>query len=175
MVNDALRRLERQLPRMPFPKGTKVADLDLDGILEQVRTLEADKTPLVDSVKLLEEEIEKEERRVEMKRKELARLEKESKAAAKARRHRAAKTHPLLEETSERTPSFDDAESIGLVAKAPSPIVFDEDDPDLSPLLSQLQNHLDSIKSNTDQLGDVEGEMTRTQAVLQNVLAQPVA
>ena len=41
---------------------------------------------MTDSVKLLEEEIEREEQRVEMKRKELARLEKESKAAAKARR-----------------------------------------------------------------------------------------
>ena len=46
---------------------------------------------MTDSVKLLEEEIEREEQRVEMKRKELARLEKESKAAAKARRNHAVK------------------------------------------------------------------------------------
>jgi hypothetical protein len=59
-----------------------------------------------------------------------------------------------------------------LVAKAPSPIVFDEDDPDLSPLLSQLQNHLDSIKSNTDQLRGVEQEMARTKGILRNVLAE---
>jgi kinetochore protein Fta7 len=36
VVNDVLRRLERQLPRMPFPPGTKREMLDLDGILESV-------------------------------------------------------------------------------------------------------------------------------------------
>lgn len=36
VVNDVLRRLEKQLPRMPFPPGTKVGQLNLDGILEQV-------------------------------------------------------------------------------------------------------------------------------------------
>jgi kinetochore protein Fta7 len=36
VVNDVLRRLEKQLPRMPFPPNTKAAQLDLDGILEQV-------------------------------------------------------------------------------------------------------------------------------------------
>lgn len=36
VVNDVLRRLEKQLPRMPFPTNTKAAQLDLDGILENV-------------------------------------------------------------------------------------------------------------------------------------------
>jgi kinetochore protein Fta7 len=36
VVNDMLRRLEKQLPRMPFPPNTRAAQLDLDGILEQV-------------------------------------------------------------------------------------------------------------------------------------------
>ena len=46
---------------------------------------------MIDSVKLLEQEIEREEQRVESKRKELARLEKESKAASKARKNLATK------------------------------------------------------------------------------------
>jgi hypothetical protein len=62
--------------------------------------LEAEKTPLNDSVKLLQEEIEREEQRVEMKRKELARLEKESKTASKTRKQRAAKVCcPMLDYT----------------------------------------------------------------------------
>ena len=36
VVNDVLKRLERQLPRMPFPPGTKAAGLELDGVLETV-------------------------------------------------------------------------------------------------------------------------------------------
>lgn len=36
VVNDVLRRLERQLPRMPFPPGTKREGFDLDGVLENV-------------------------------------------------------------------------------------------------------------------------------------------
>ena len=47
--------------------------------------------PLNDSVRLLEEEIEKEEVRIEEKRKELARLQKEAKAAKKLRERRIAK------------------------------------------------------------------------------------
>ena len=36
VVNDVLRRLERQVPRMPFPPGTKKEGLELDGVLEGV-------------------------------------------------------------------------------------------------------------------------------------------
>jgi hypothetical protein len=55
--------------------------------------LETEKAPLNDSVKLLEEEIEREEQRVEMKRKALTRLEKESKSSSKARNYRATKVN----------------------------------------------------------------------------------
>ncbi|KIW06228.1 uncharacterized protein PV09_02704 [Verruconis gallopava] len=176
VVNDVLRRLEKQLPRMPFPPNTKVAHLDLDGILEQVRILETEKASLNDSVKLLEGEIEREEKRIELKRKELARLEKESTAAQKARTHRASKTHPLLEENLRRSSLNDDTESIGLVTSARTPpIDFDEPDDDLAPLLSRLQNHFDSIKSNTDNLTQIEHEMRRTRAALSSVLPPQVS
>jgi hypothetical protein len=47
--------------------------------------------PLVDSAKLLEEEIEREEQRIDLKRQELAKLEREAKAASKLRKQHAAK------------------------------------------------------------------------------------
>ncbi len=62
--------------------------------------------------------------------------------------------------------AFEDPESIGLVAASNSNTVFDEPDEDLAPLLSQLQNHLDSIKANTSQVVDIERKMLRVRAAL---------
>jgi len=174
VVNDVLRRLERQLPRMPFPPGTKAAGLQLDGIMESVRTLEAEKTPLGDSVRLLEEEIEREEQRVEAKRKELARLEKESKAAAKARKNLATKTHLLLEDESTSKENMFSADDVGLASREKASLVFDDDDEDLAPLLSQLQSHLDSIKSNTEQIPAIEEEILKTQDAISRTTATSV-
>jgi hypothetical protein len=70
--------------------------------------------------------------------------------------------------------ALDDADSIGLVAASCSSNIFDEPDEDLAPLLSQLQNHLDSIKTNAQQVAEVDEEMLRTRAVLAAVLPQHV-
>jgi hypothetical protein len=56
------------------------------------------------------------------------------------------------------------------VATSKSNSAFDEPDEDLAPLLSQLQNHLDSIKANTSQVADVERDMFQAQAALATVL-----
>ena len=75
-------------------------------------------------------------------------------------------THPLLGDATTQESAFDGVESIGLIPSRPPPISFDEDDPDLAPLLSQLQNHLDSIKANAEQLPAIDDEMLKTRAVL---------
>jgi cytolysin (calcineurin-like family phosphatase) len=52
--------------------------------------------------------------------------------------------------------------------------ILDEPDEELAPLLAQVQNHLDSIKANTQQLAKVDEEMLRTRAALATFLPQHV-
>ena len=80
-----------------------------------------------------------------------------------------AQTHPLLESLHDEHEVVDDAESIGLVASKAPRVEFDEDDPDLGPLLLQLQSHLETIKTNTQQIPAIEREMLRTRAALTKV------
>lgn len=63
-------------------------------------------------------------------------------------------------------------ESIGLVVVPPQSRIFDDADEELTPLLAQLQNHLDSINANTQQVANVDEEMLRTRAALAVILPQ---
>lgn len=82
-----------------------------------------------------------------------------------------SQTHPLLESLNGEHEVADDVESIGLVTTKAPKIVLDEDDPDLGPLLSQLQSHLETIKANTEQLPAIEREMLRTRETLSRITA----
>lgn len=53
------------------------------------RSLEAEQLPAIDSVKLLQEEIDREELRIEKKGQELAKLEADAKNGSQAQKNRA--------------------------------------------------------------------------------------
>jgi hypothetical protein len=78
----------------------------------------------------------------------------------------------MLERVSKKDATFDDAESIGLVSRKTTSVACDEEDMDLAPLLSQLQNHLDSIRANTDQVAGIDEEMLEIRTALTSALQQ---
>ncbi|QDS73643.1 hypothetical protein FKW77_002328 [Venturia effusa] len=164
------RKLEKRLPRSPFPPFSKAGHFNLEEQIERSRILMAEHIPATDSVKLLEEEIEREERRIQDKRDQLAELEKNAKLALQQQKKRSKATHPLLHEIAASARHADSADNIGLAKDRNKHHVFDEVDKDLAPLLSQLRSHLESIRANGNQLEGVEGAIADAQAALRIAL-----
>ncbi|KAE9984236.1 hypothetical protein EG327_005092 [Venturia inaequalis] len=164
------RKLEKRLPRSPFPPFSKAGHFNLEEQLERNRILEAEQIPAEDSVKLLEEEIEREELHTENKRQVLADLEKNAKASIQQQKKRAKATHPLLIKMTTPARHSDNADSIGLARARNKHHVFDETDEDLTPLLSQFRSHLESIQANGSQLEGVGDAIASAQAALRTAL-----
>ncbi|KAJ9649390.1 hypothetical protein H2199_000165 [Coniosporium tulheliwenetii] len=171
-LNAVIQKLERQLPRMPFPPKTKEAHLDLEKVLERNRVLEGELTPALHWVELLKVEIEKEEEALDRDRVALAELEANAKAEERRRRKQVKKAHPLLTESLDHGYEGDDAESIGLVPSSmlADALLLDSPDSDLKPLLEQLQSHLESMQANLGHLEGIDGAILSAREALDDML-----
>jgi hypothetical protein len=83
--------------------------------------------------------------------------------------------HPLLDFGELPNVMEDDAEQIGLVPKSTaSNSVFDTDDENLIPILSQLQSHLESIHGNSRQVEGIGHAMAEASVLLSGLINQRV-
>jgi hypothetical protein len=65
----------------------------------------------------------------------------------------------------------DGPDSIGLVSEVIDvDSIFDNEDPDLAPILAQLTSHLESIQANSQQAEGVADAILSTRAALERVL-----
>lgn len=95
-LNAVIQKLEKRLPRMPFPPKTKDAHFDLEKVLERNRVLEGELTPALHWVELLKGEVEKEEEALERDRVALAELEANAKVEERRRRKQGKKVGWVL-------------------------------------------------------------------------------
>ncbi|KAL2351929.1 CENP-Q, a CENPA-CAD centromere complex subunit-domain-containing protein [Cryomyces antarcticus] len=176
-ISILIRRLEKQLPRMPFPPKTKAGSFDAARLSEGCRGLEGALTAVMQDVALLEAEIEREEAALERERTELKRLERDARREEERRRREVFKIHPLLQlsDDLEDEDIDDGAESIGLIttkrslASARQPL-FDNPDPELDSLLKQLGSHMESMQSNHAQVTGLSDATAGAQATLEDAL-----
>ncbi|KAI9820655.1 MAG: hypothetical protein M1827_005024 [Pycnora praestabilis] len=170
------RSLEKKLPRWPFPPNVKDSHFNYEELLNGSRILESMLTPATHAVALLKAEIKKEEQALEADRERLAGLEANAKAEDASRKRQAKKVHSLLR-SSEPINSVardqDNAVDFALVTAASSQqtlsLVTDLD-PDLQPLIAQLQSHLDSMQSNMAQVKDVGLSVTKTKVAVDDLM-----
>jgi CENP-Q, a CENPA-CAD centromere complex subunit len=81
--------------------------------------------------------------------------------------------HPLLELPEMEEQADDGADEIGLVADSLAEgALLDTEDADLASILSQLRNHLDSIRGNRRQIEGVTEGITRAGVALSGLLHQ---
>ncbi|KAL1632492.1 hypothetical protein SLS56_003571 [Neofusicoccum ribis] len=184
-----LRKLEKQVPRIPFPpmRGGGVGlegVFDLERVVERNRALEAELTPQVYAVKLLREAVVGEEEVLEAEREALEVLEERAKGAERRARERERRgAHPVVKRwrmaarKREEEEMEDGVEGIRLAAaSAPSEVdevVAEEDleaDEQLAPVLEQLQGHLDSMRANREQVEGLDEAMNEVRAALGGVL-----
>ncbi|KAF2460213.1 CENP-Q, a CENPA-CAD centromere complex subunit-domain-containing protein [Lineolata rhizophorae] len=173
-LGSVIRKLERQLPRMPFPPNTRDFHFDLEALIDRNRTLENQLTPALHSVEMLKAAIKREEGALEQEQKTLARLEADAKAEERRQARQTAKIHPLLSLPDDFRPAGDDASEIGFVRTAGNqmPTLDDEDDQELAPLLEQLQHHLESISTNMAQVDGIEAAISVADALVGEALSQ---
>ncbi|KAF1989011.1 hypothetical protein K402DRAFT_372468 [Aulographum hederae CBS 113979] len=175
VLNTVVRKLEKQLSRMPFPAKTKDAVFSLEKLLERNRLLESQLTPAMHSIELLDAAIEKEERSLERDRRTLARLEANAISEERRQQKQAKKIHPLLKQAPDLEDNLDDyAENINLVSSVAAQkgdLMDDADgDPDLLSVLKQLQNHMESMHANRLQVAGIDNAIVDARASLDDAI-----
>jgi len=169
-LGTVLRRLEKQLPRMPFPPRAKEWMFNLDRVVERNRKLEAELTPGAHSCRLLEEAIEEEERALQRDRAALEDLRKDVKyeETKKSKENRAI--HPLVRREQREGSIASDEESLRFASPPPRRHHLESiDDSELQPLLQQFKDHLNSILANKAQVEGVSEAVMRADLALSKI------
>jgi len=174
-VQMVIRRLDRKLTRgLPFPPSTRVQreeDFDFEKILDSNRLLESQLTPILHSIELLKAETAKEEELLEVERERLALLEENAKSEASRRKQAAKKLHPILQVDNDEAKAEEFKEDIGLAEANPRISLSDiSDDEDLTPIIDQLHNHLESMHGNASQLEGIGNAIIKSKALVQDIL-----
>ncbi|OMP85515.1 hypothetical protein BK809_0004186 [Diplodia seriata] len=190
-----LRRLEKQIPRIPFPsmKGPAADAFELEKVVERNRGLEMQLTPAVHAVKLLKDAVGKEEKVLEGEMEELDMLERRAREAERRGKERGKRgLHPVLKRfragderigggggggredsvdeirmatTDRRRPETDGDEDVEAEL---------EGDEQLAPVLEQLRGHLESMHANLEQVEGLDEAMNGARVTLDGVLRAKV-
>jgi kinetochore protein Fta7 len=159
IVDGVQQLLQRRLPRMPFPPKTKEINFDLEKLLDQRRGLESEMSTLIHSIELLKGELHKEEELTAQNQHQLEMIQKDAKLEDDFWRKKVKKNHSILS-IDQSLVVEDGPDEIGFVPQETVPSIMDYDDEDLSPILSQLNDHLESIRTNHIQVEGI-GEAIR--------------
>lgn len=189
-----LRKLDKQIPRIPFPpmKAAGAASaaevFELEKVVERNRMLEAQLTPAIHAVKLLKEAVVKEEEVLEKEREGLEVLEQRAREAERRGRERGKRgLHPALKRFragNEQCGSGsghkkDGADEIRLVSAWERRPMVDGDehvemeldsDEQLAPVWGQLRGHLESMQANLEQVEGLDEAMNGARVALDGVL-----
>jgi kinetochore protein Fta7 len=189
------RKLRRKLERgLPFPiaaKGQRDQDFDFEHILDDARSLNAQLTPALHSIGLLQAEIKKEEKLLAEEEEALATLQANAKAEQQKRRAETKTLHPVLKHIDGESlaghteASGGNAETHGglsedfkvssLMQQINALLTEVQNDtiaPELQSVTKELRNHIDSIQGNLGQIEDVLVTLDTTEAQIRGVLAR---
>ncbi|MCJ1367050.1 hypothetical protein MMC16_006182 [Acarospora aff. strigata] len=164
--------LKRQLPRIPFPPGTKDTHFSFETVLNSNQVLDSQLIPATHAIGLLKAEIMKEERSLAAEANILQELETNSRAEEGLRKRQAKNVHALLRSDQPSSEDSDNAGGLGLVVSEQPNFssLISECDPRLEPLLTDLQNHLKSMEANLVQAFDIDERMSRTESLVDDAL-----
>ncbi|KAL2832998.1 CENP-Q, a CENPA-CAD centromere complex subunit-domain-containing protein [Aspergillus cavernicola] len=168
-VQAVVKNLGKRLPRMPFPPLSKDSVFEYEAALNEHSAMESSLSTMTDSIDLLDNEIAKEEVLLARETKHLQEMEKNAKRAEADRKRQMKNEHPALRQL-HRNPEKQTGKpaEFTLSNVKDSLLGFDEleADPEVSSLLRQLNNHLNSMQSNTNSLDGLKDAITRSQVAL---------
>ncbi|KAL3462936.1 CENP-Q, a CENPA-CAD centromere complex subunit-domain-containing protein [Aspergillus heterothallicus] len=167
-VQAVVKNLGKRLPRMPFPPLTKDSVFEYEAALKEHAALESTLSTMTDSIGLLNHEIAKEEALLAKETKKLQELERDAKRAEAEGKRQMKNEHPVLRQLDKSDRSTEGVAHFSLSSAKDLPLGFSEleDDPEVSNLLEQLNNHLRSMQSNIAPLAGLQDAITRSQTAL---------
>ena len=168
---------------MPFPppstNSKREDELQFERTVDGIQSLEAQLDPLLHGVALLKEEKERAERELDRDYRTLNSLSANARSENRERRDRLRKMHVLVPEPP-RHQKEKDAKAAALGDLAPrgpgaeggggKVFVGLEDDDELRGLAHQVGNHMESMRSNLQQVEGVAPAIAESRAALKMVL-----
>ncbi|KAK8134402.1 hypothetical protein PG984_006414 [Apiospora sp. TS-2023a] len=183
-LNIVRQKLRTKLSRgMPFPppstSGKREDELQFERTVDGIQSLEAQLDPLLHGVALLKQEKERAERELDRDYRTLNSLSANARSENRERRDRLRKMHVLVPEPP-RHEKEKDAKAAALGDLAPrgpgeeggggKVFVGLEDDDELRGLAYQVGNHMESMRSNLQQVEGVAPAIAESRAALKMVL-----
>ncbi|KAF2666800.1 hypothetical protein BT63DRAFT_441857 [Microthyrium microscopicum] len=167
VVEHLISRMSSRLGRLPMPPSSKEGSFNLEKLLEKKRNLDLQSTATLNSIKIIKAEIEREQDQLDAERERLEKLETDGESEERMWNEQT-KNLGLSLPLESSNDNDDDPDQIGLMEDSDS--IFDEDDPDLAPVLSELMNHLRSIRANTQQFEGVATALTTSSMAVNAML-----
>ncbi|KAI2467274.1 CENP-Q, a CENPA-CAD centromere complex subunit-domain-containing protein [Annulohypoxylon bovei var. microspora] len=175
-LNAVANRLRSKLGRgLPFPPSTTAArreeDFEFERTISGIQGLEAALDPLLHSVELLRRERERARRDLDAEYKVLRGLGANARAEARERRERVRKMHVLVPERVERG-EMDGVEVLGQGKgeEEKGKVFADLEGEELLDLAGRIASHMESMRSNMQQIDDVVLAITKNQGLLRAAL-----
>lgn len=149
-------RLTDRLPRIPFPPSTDEDYFDHEANINRITKIEGQLTAHIHSIHLLRAQIAKEEELLRHDQAEVNHLEHSLKSNEMLRREQSKTLHPVARKLGQDR--YVDLLALAQQDKKALDPSFTElyEDDEIRPILTQLQNHLDSMENNVVDLVDVE-------------------
>ncbi|KAK8038750.1 hypothetical protein PG993_007161 [Apiospora rasikravindrae] len=181
-LNVVRQKLRSKLSRgMPFPppstSGKREDELQFERTVDGIQSLEAQLDPLLHGVALLKQEKERAERELDRDYRTLNSLSANARSENRERRDRLRKMHVLVPEPPRGEKERDSkAAALGdLVPRGPGEeggkaFVGLEDNDELKGLAHQIGNHMESMRSNLQQVEGVAPAIAESRAALKTVL-----
>ncbi|KAK7948706.1 uncharacterized protein PG986_009592 [Apiospora aurea] len=181
-LNVVRQKLRSKLARgMPFPppstSGRREDELQFERTVDGIQSLEAQLDPLLHGVALLKQEKERAERELDRDYRTLNSLSANARSENRERRERLRKMHVLVPEPSRHEKERDskaaalgDLVPCGSGEEGGKAFVGLEDNDELKGLAHQIGNHMESMRSNLQQVEGVAPAIAESRAALKTVL-----
>ncbi|PHH59681.1 hypothetical protein CDD81_2683 [Ophiocordyceps australis] len=172
MPASAVPNAQSQLASRQDSDGGRLAELKLETVLDAEAALEAQLQPATHAVEALRREKEHAQIQLEDDYEALRTLEADARAHARGQRDLLAKAHPLVsvakrleQRPHEAVPAPSKTSCRGLFTE-----ILDSNDKELSPLVLQLSEHVESLRANLLPVDALIPRLARSRAALQAVL-----
>jgi hypothetical protein len=175
-LNAVAKRLQIKFTRgLPFPPpvtaGRREDELEYERTVTGIQALEAQLDPLLHSVELLKREREKAQRELDREYRILNTLGNNARAEARERRGQLRKMHALVPERRNGESHDDEKKDLLPVADGAGTAFKDlEGQDELFDLAGQLGNHMESMRTNLQQIEGVDAEIVKSRGALRAAL-----
>ncbi|OXV09704.1 hypothetical protein Egran_02541 [Elaphomyces granulatus] len=168
-VGAVVKSLVRRLPRMPFPPVAKDVSFDYEAALDEHRSLESQLATVLNSIDLLNVEIDREDDLLSKDTTQLEEMEKNAKRAEAERKRQMKNEHAIfrhLDNSSQNWNRMPTEFSVPESQESDVALCDLDSDPEILSLTTRLSRHMQSMQDNIAPLAGLRDAILQSQAAL---------